>query len=108
MSHAQQRILDLTEKILLDQLTDIAAKGTYQDVEDMDGKGGIRTQRLSNTTGLGEIRLIRSAALKELGLDQGTNQNPKQVPSQSPLFNLLQSKQITLEELQKLGTSDDD
>ena len=105
----QQIILDLTERILIEQLQYVAKHGTFVDVEDMDGKGGTKTQRLSNTTGLGEVRMIRSMARKELGLDQPT-QSSTSLPGKTstPLLSLIQSGQITLPQINDLGVNSDD
>jgi hypothetical protein len=104
----QQIILDLTERILIEQLQYVAKHGTFVDVEDMDGKGGTKTQRLSNTTGLGEVRMIRSMARKELGLDQPT-QTSTNLPGKTstPLLSLIQSGQITLPQINDLGVNSD-
>lgn len=105
----QQIILDLTERILIEQLQYVAKHGTFVDVEDMDGKGGTKTQRLSNTTGLGEVRMIRSMARKELGLDQPI-QTSTNLPGKTstPLLSLIQSGQITLPQINDLGVNSDD
>jgi hypothetical protein len=104
----QQIILDLTERILIEQLQYVVKHGTFVDVEDMDGRGGTKTQRLSNTTGLGEVRMIRSMARKELGLDQPT-QSSTHLPGKTstPLLSLIQSGQITLPQINDLGVNSD-
>lgn len=105
----QQDILDLTEQILIDQLNYITSHGTFVDVEDMDGKGGTKTQRLSNTTGLGEIRMIRSMARKELGLDQPNSASTSlSTKTGTPLLTLIQSGQLLLTHLNTLGENTDD
>jgi hypothetical protein len=102
----QHRILTLTDRIIEDTLNRIAQDGTFRDVVDVDGKGGERTQRLSNVTGLSEIRLIRSTMRKELGLDaqpekgvaiQGTD-------SRVSILTLLQNGKLELDQLKSLGT----
>jgi hypothetical protein len=100
------RLLELADKILIKALEEIDRIGTYDDIEDMDGKGGTRTQRLNNCTGLGEIRLIRSMAAKELGMDQPTPSKPG-TPQRLPLLSQLQAANFTLEQLHQIGTQDD-
>lgn len=105
----QQIILDLTERILVEQLQYIAKHGLFVDVEDMDGRGGTKTQRLSNTTGLGEVRMIRSMARKELGLDQPTPASTNQTAKTStPLLSMIQSGQISLTHINSLGEAPSD
>lgn len=89
----QHRLLDLTDQILEQALQYIADHGTFVDVEDIDGKGGTRTQRLSNATGLGEVRLLRSMLRREMGLDQTTATGTNQVTAiGTPSFlSLIQS-----------------
>jgi hypothetical protein len=113
MEQQQQRILDLTNQILERTLEYVTRHGTFTDVEDVDGRGGTKTQRLSNVTGLGEIRLIRSTIRKELGLDVGTlpgNNTANQtgtVPGSIALLSLIQSGRINLDQIQTLGTKDE-
>jgi hypothetical protein len=105
----QQRLLELTDQIIEAALIYVAKNGTFVDIEDMDGKGGTKTQRLSNVTGLGEIRLLRSAIRKEMGLDAQTGTGTSGPPNTGTLslLNLIQSSHVNLEQLHNLGTQDE-
>lgn len=106
----QHRILDLTDRIIESTLLYIDQNGTFTDVEDVDGKGGTKTQRLSNVTGLGEIRQLRTTIRRELGLDLAPSTDP--VPGNKmgavSLLALIQEKQIDLNQLQTLGGADNE
>jgi hypothetical protein len=106
----QERILNLTNRIIESTLKYINQNGTFTDVEDMDGKGGTKTQRLSNVTGLGEIRQLRTTIRRELGLDLVPSTDP--VPGNKmgavSLLTLIQDKQINLDQLQTLGGADNE
>lgn len=106
----QSRILDLTNRIIESTLKYIDKNGTFTDVEDMDGKGGTKTQRLSNVTGLGEIRQLRTTIRRELGLDlvPTTDAAPGNKMGAVSLLALIQDKQIDLNQLQTLGTADNE
>jgi len=81
--------------LLIGRLIDGAIQtGCWDDVEDVDGKGGISTKRLSNLTGLNELRLLRGHLLS------GTNKE-QSVESKitSNLLDLIQREVVTIDDL---------
>jgi hypothetical protein len=103
------KLIDLTEDIIRATLNRINSRGTFEDVEDLDPRGGVKTQRLSNVIGLNELRLLRSALLNEVGL-QGTKLLPEESNHNQPgnfrLLELIQSGKVDHGTLTELGSKE--
>jgi anti-sigma28 factor (negative regulator of flagellin synthesis) len=83
---------DYTE--LINKIDTIVAKlvdrvlvaGCYEDVTDVDSKGGERTSRFNNLTGLNELRLMRASLISE-------QPNKGEISEDKKIINLLQAIQ---------------
>ena len=93
-------LIEKLDKALETAIDRVLKYGCYEDVQDEDSKGGTKTSRLANTTGINDLRLLRTSLVQEFNqLGSGAKNTDSYTPN---LLTLIQSGLVTCEDLNDL------